>query len=80
MADEFDHLTCPNCGSELVYSEGTHDLGCKIPNPLRGRIKNVKENFRSNLLFMSRRMKKTIEMGTLERAWAKKKGLINLIT
>ncbi|MCK5710330.1 MAG: hypothetical protein KAI07_07300, partial [Deltaproteobacteria bacterium] len=29
MADEFDHLACPNCGSELVYSDGTHDLGCK---------------------------------------------------
>ena len=29
MADEFDHLSCPMCGSVLVYSEGTHDLGCR---------------------------------------------------
>ena len=29
MAEEFDHLLCPICGTELIYSEGTHDLGCK---------------------------------------------------
>lgn len=35
MAEEFDHLLCPICGTELVYSEGTHDLGCKNnPKPL----------------------------------------------
>jgi len=32
MAEEFDHLLCPMCGSNLVYSEGTHDLGC-VNNP-----------------------------------------------
>ncbi|MEM7009247.1 MAG: hypothetical protein AAF462_08960 [Thermodesulfobacteriota bacterium] len=32
MAEEFDHLPCPICGRELLYSEGTHDLGC-INNP-----------------------------------------------
>ena len=29
MAEEFDHLLCPMCGSKLLYSEGTHDLGCE---------------------------------------------------
>jgi len=29
MAEEFDHLLCPMCGSTLVHSEGTHDLGCE---------------------------------------------------
>lgn len=29
MAEEFDHLLCPICGTELIYSQGTHDLGCK---------------------------------------------------
>lgn len=37
MAEEFNHLPCPICGSELVYSEGTHDLGCKKnPKPFDG--------------------------------------------
>ena len=35
MAEEFNHLPCPICRSELIYSEGTHDLGCKNnPKPL----------------------------------------------
>ena len=35
MAEEFDHLLCPICGTELIYSEGTHDLGCtNNPKPL----------------------------------------------
>lgn len=35
MAEKFNSLSCPMCGSELVYSEGTHDLGCeKNPKPL----------------------------------------------
>ncbi len=29
MAEEFDHLLCPMCGSKLLYFEGTHDLGCE---------------------------------------------------
>lgn len=29
MEEEFDHLRCPMCGGELVYSEGTHDLCCR---------------------------------------------------
>lgn len=29
MEKEFDHLRCPICGSELMYSEGTHDLCCR---------------------------------------------------
>lgn len=48
MAEEFDHLYCPICGSELVYSEGTHDLGCKNnPKPSRNQITkklNTKKN------------------------------------
>jgi len=28
MRDGFDHLRCPMCGGELIYSEGTHDLCC----------------------------------------------------
>jgi len=28
MEKVFDHLRCPICGSELIYSEGTHDLCC----------------------------------------------------
>ncbi len=37
MAEEFNHLLCPICGSELVYSEGTHDLGCRNnPKPFDG--------------------------------------------
>jgi hypothetical protein len=28
MGDGFDHLRCPMCGGELIYSEGTHDLCC----------------------------------------------------
>jgi hypothetical protein len=32
MAEKFDYLLCPMCGSILVYSEGTHDLGC-VNNP-----------------------------------------------
>lgn len=41
MAEEFDHLPCPICGSELVYSEGTHDLGCEN-NPKPFDISNNK--------------------------------------
>ena len=41
MAEEFEHLNCPICGSELVYSEGTHDLGCrKNPKPLDHNKRN----------------------------------------
>ncbi len=29
MEEGFDHLRCPMCGGELVYSEGTHDLCCR---------------------------------------------------
>jgi len=28
MEKGFDHLRCPICGYELIYSEGTHDLCC----------------------------------------------------
>lgn len=28
MGEGFDHLRCPMCGGELIYSEGTHDLCC----------------------------------------------------
>ena len=28
MTDDFNYLSCPMCGSRLVYSEGTHDLCC----------------------------------------------------
>jgi hypothetical protein len=46
MAEEFDHLACPNCGSELVYSEGTHDLGCKNnPKPFEGHNKRRERKF-----------------------------------
>ncbi len=46
MAEEFDHLYCPICGSELVYSEGTHDLGCKNnPNPSGNHNKKNKISF-----------------------------------
>ena len=46
MADEFDHLLCPICGSELVYSEGTHDLGCKNnPKPFEGPNKKRERKF-----------------------------------
>lgn len=46
MADEFDHLPCPICGSELVYSEGTHDLGCKNnPKPFEGPNKKRERKF-----------------------------------
>ena len=50
-----------------------------IPNPLRGPIKNVKENFMSNALLMGLRMKKVILWATRQRARTKKKGLTNLI-
>ncbi|MGB2691828.1 MAG: hypothetical protein WBB48_02710 [Thermodesulfobacteriota bacterium] len=41
MAEEFDHLYCPICGSELVYSEGTHDLGCmNNPKPCGNNTKS----------------------------------------
>ncbi len=43
MAEEFDHLYCPICGSELVYSEGTHDLGCKNnPKPCGNNNKKIR--------------------------------------
>ena len=29
MTNEFDHLHCPMCGGIILYSEGTHDLGCE---------------------------------------------------
>jgi hypothetical protein len=29
MEKGFDHLRCPICGSELIYSKGTHDLCCR---------------------------------------------------
>lgn len=29
MEKGFDHLRCPMCDSELMYSEGTHDLCCR---------------------------------------------------
>jgi galactose-1-phosphate uridylyltransferase len=29
MEKGFDHLRCPMCGGELIYSEGTHDLCCR---------------------------------------------------
>lgn len=29
MEEGFDHLRCPMCGGELMYSEGTHDLCCR---------------------------------------------------
>ncbi len=46
MAEEFDHLACPNCGSELVYSDGTHDLGCKNnPKPFEGPNKKRGRKF-----------------------------------
>ncbi len=28
MQEGFEHLRCPMCGGELIYSEGTHDLCC----------------------------------------------------
>ena len=28
MAEGFEHLHCPMCGGELIYSDGTHDLCC----------------------------------------------------
>jgi hypothetical protein len=28
MGEGFEHLRCPMCGGELIYSEGTHDLCC----------------------------------------------------
>jgi hypothetical protein len=32
MGEGFEHLRCPMCGSELIYSDGTHDLCC-VKNP-----------------------------------------------
>lgn len=32
MEEGFEHLRCPMCGGELIYSEGTHDLCC-VRNP-----------------------------------------------
>jgi len=32
MNSEFKSLTCPNCNSDLIYSDGTHDLKCKNNN------------------------------------------------
>lgn len=50
MAEEFDHLYCPICGSELVYSEGTHDLGCRNnPKPC-GNQSSKKLNPKKNSL------------------------------
>lgn len=43
MAEEFDHLYCPICDSELVYSEGTHDLGC-TNNPKPSEPNKKKDN------------------------------------
>lgn len=43
MEEKFDHLACPICGGELLYSEGTHDLGCRNkarPNQNSGKKKN----------------------------------------
>lgn len=42
MEEEFDHLYCPICDSELVYSEGTHDLGC-TNNPKPSEHYNKKD-------------------------------------
>ena len=43
MAEEFDCFHCPICDSELVYSEGTHDLGCKNnPKPFENYNKKNK--------------------------------------
>ncbi|MEW6144558.1 MAG: hypothetical protein AB1598_06015 [Thermodesulfobacteriota bacterium] len=28
MEEGFEHLRCPMCGGELIYSEGTHDMCC----------------------------------------------------
>jgi len=49
MAEEFDYLLCPICSCELIYSEGTHDLGCKNnPKPFeeanKRRIGKLHEN------------------------------------
>ncbi len=43
MAEEFDCFHCPICDGELVYSEGTHDLGCKNnPKPFENYNKKNK--------------------------------------
>lgn len=33
MTDDFEPLSCPMCGGELRYSEGTHDLCCVENTP-----------------------------------------------
>ena len=43
MREGFEHLRCPMCGGELIYSEGTHDLCC-VRNPYEsaaGRAEGV---------------------------------------
>lgn len=51
MSEEFDHLYCPICGSELVYSEGTHDLGCKNnPKPCGNQSKRQRTSLDKNSL------------------------------
>ena len=45
MAEEFDHLACPMCGSELVYSEGTHDLGCRNNPKLNVNINKINKTY-----------------------------------
>ena len=43
MVEEFDCFHCPICDGELVYSEGTHDLGCKNnPKPFENYNKKNK--------------------------------------
>lgn len=54
MAEEFDHLPCPICGSELVYSEGTHDLGClNNPRPLESTSSHTKKSLHEEVVSYS---------------------------
>lgn len=45
MAEEFDHLACPICGNELVYSEGSHDLGCRNNPKLSENINKINKTY-----------------------------------
>ncbi len=50
MAEEFDYLLCPICGCELIYSEGTHDLGCiNNPKPFEEASKRRNAKLHENL-------------------------------
>lgn len=42
MGEGFEHLRCPTCGGELIYSEGTHDLCCSR-NPYESTAAGAEE-------------------------------------